>query len=424
VVRSPHHLIRLGDREFYVPRMAWGALIRGVVLIGGLWVLATVACNTIPSAEVVIVPASEEQSASMRMRLSPIADVADLELGIQPATSFEHTFTHTIAIVTSGEVEVPDERASVVLQFSNATAADQLISASAQVDDENGISFATDVDVTVPAASIATVGATAVQPGTQANVPFGTVILSDDLPQGVTATNPAAASGGTDKLVPAVDETDVVRVALIADQVLRRIGERELFDSVADGTVFPQTISVSIFSQEPLANPGDPAETFLVDYTAIVSALVVTEAEAARTAEALLVQELGDGQALLPNSSSATLGAARIEGGTVTVLLTASGLVAELIDTQVVREAISGDSPGTARDKIQELLALDSPPEIDLRPGIIPWRWLPRNADRISISYAGPASLLDNDDAAEDDEDSGAALLTTADVAATATAEP
>jgi hypothetical protein len=206
---------------------------------------------------------------------------------------------------------------------------------------------------------------------------------------------------------------------------LRRIGERELFEVVTDGTVFPQTISVSIFSQEPLANPGDPAETFLVDYTAVVTALVVTEAEAQRTAEALLVQELGAGQALLPNSSNATLGEARVEGGTVTILLTASGLVADLIDTEIVRDAISGDSPGTARDKIQELLALESPPEIDLRPGIIPWRWLPRNADRISIRYAGPASLMDDDaEDGEDAEDAGAELLTTADLAATATVEP
>lgn len=425
VTRSPHHQIRLGDREFYVPRLAWGGLIRGAVLIVGLWVVFTVACNTIPSAEVVIVPASVEQSASMRMRLNPIADAPDLELGIQPATSFQHTFTHTVAIVTSGEVEVPDARASVVLQFSNTSDSDLIVSAGTQVDEENGISFVTDIDVTVPAASVATTGATAVQAGTVGNVPFGTLILSDDLPDGVTVTNSAAADGGTDQLVPAVDEADVVRVAEIADEVLRRIGERELFAVVTDGTVFPQTISVSIFSQEALANPGDPAETFLVDYVAVVSALVVTEAEAGQTAEALLIQQLGPEQALLPNSASAELTEARVEGGTVTVSLTATGLVADLIDTQVVREAISGDSPATARAEIQELLALESAPQIDLNPSFVPWRWLPRNADRITITYAGPASLLPPEGEADDEPND---LLTTADSAATAvataTAEP
>lgn len=153
VVRAPHHRLQLGDREFFVPRMAWGGLIRAAVLVVGLWFVGTVACNTIPSAEVVIVPASEELTASARMRLNPIADVPDVELGIQPATSFQHTFTHTIAVVTSGEVEVPDERATAVLQFSNANEEDVVVSAGSQIDEDNGISFTTDQDVTVPAGS-------------------------------------------------------------------------------------------------------------------------------------------------------------------------------------------------------------------------------------------------------------------------------
>ena len=423
VVRAPHHRLRVGDREFYVPRIPWGGLVRATVLVGGLYLVGIVACNTIPSAEIVVVPASEEVSTSARMRLNPIATEPDLELGVQPATSFQHEFTHTIAILTSGEVEVPDERATVILQFSNTTEAEAIVRAGSQVDDENGISFATDADVTVPPGSIATASATAVQAGTQANVPFGTLILSDDLPAGLTATNPASAEGGTDKTVPAVDETDVVRVALISDEVLRRIGERELFAAVTEGTVFPQTISVSIFSQEALANPGDPAETFLVDYTAIVTALVVSEEQAALTAEALLLDRLEEGRALLPGSATATLDDARVEAGTVTVRLTATGLVADVIDTTLVREAISGDSPETARIEIEAMLALEGPPQITLRPALVPWRWLPRNADRITITLAGPASLVESDTEADDDATEDSSLLRTA-TDATPTAEP
>ena len=425
VVQSPHHRLQLGDREFYVPRMPWGALIRGTILVVGLYVVVITACNTIPSAEIMIVPASEEVSTSARMRLNPIASQPDLELSIQPATSFTHTFTHTIAIVTSGEVEVADERGTVILQFVNTSAVEQLIRAGTEADDENGITFATDEDLTVPAGTIATIGATAVQPGTQANVPFGTLILTDDLPEGVTVTNPSAASGGTDKIVPAVDEADVERVAAVADEILRRIGERELFEAVVDGTVFPQTISVSIFSQEALANPGDPAETFLVDYTAVVTALVVTEAQALQTAEALLARDLGEGQVLLPVSAAATLDDARIEGGTVTVLLTATGLVADVFDAALVSDAISGDSPDTARLELVEMLGLEDPPRITLSPGFIPWRWLPRNASRITITMTSPASLLEAEaEDADDTDEDGAQVLTTADAESTAVPEP
>lgn len=421
VVRSSHHQMRLGDREFHIPRVAWGGLIRAGVLGVGLYVVAIVACNTIPSAEIVIVPASEEMTASGRLRLSPIASEPDIELGIQPATSFDHTFTHSIAILTTGEVEVPDERASVVLQFSNAAEVERTVRAGTPVDDENGISFATDADVVIAPASVETVSATAIQPGTQANVPFATLILSDDLPQGVTVTNPASASGGTDVFVPAVDETDVVRVVLIADEVLRRIGERELFEAVTDGTVFPQTISVQIFSQESLSNPGDPAETYLVDYTAVVSALVVTEAEAQRTARALLANQLPEGRELLPSNAEVTLSDARIEGGTLTVLVNATGLVADLIDSAIVSEAVKGDRPSAARLEIQEMLGLEAPPRIELNPGFVPWRWLPRNAGRISVSFAGPGSET-LEDVGEDDE-GGATVLSSLDAVATATEE-
>jgi hypothetical protein len=420
---GPHHQLRVGDREFLVPRIAWGGVIRGALLVAGLWVVGLVACNTIPSAEIVIVPASVETTVSSRVRLSPITDTPDLEqtMPVQPATSFRHTFTHTIAIVTSGEVEVPDEPATVVLEFANETAGDLLVSAGAQIDDENGIGFATDADITVPAAGTATISATAIQAGTTGNVPSDTLILSDDLPRGVAVTNPASADGGTDQFVAAVTEEDVERATAVEDEVLRRVGARDLAAAVTDGTVFPQTVSVSILTKEPLSNPGDPADTFLVEYTAVVSALMVTEEQAEQTAEALLLRDLAPGQALLPNSSTATLTETRVEGPTVTALLTATGLVADLIDTTVLREAVSGDSPGEAREEIQAMLALQSSPQIDLRPGFIPWRWLPRNADRITITYAGPASLLPPADG--DTEDGSSDLLTTADAAAEATSE-
>ena len=424
VVRSPHHRLRLGDREFYVPRMAWGGLIRAAVLGMGLYVVAIVACNTIPSAEIVIVPASEEMTASGRLRLSPIASEPDLELGIQPATSFDHTFTHSIAILTTGEVEVPDQRATVMLQFSNASEVERTVRAGTQIDDENGISFATDEDVAVPAASIATVSSTAIQPGTQANVPFATLILTSDLPQGVTVTNPASASGGTDVFVPAVDETDVVRVVLIADEMLRRIGERELLEAVTDGTVFPQTISVQIFSQESLSNPGDPAEIYLVDYTAVVSALVVTEADAQLTGRALLTAQLPKSRELLLSGANVVLSDARIEGGTMTVLVEATGLVADVVDTALVSAAVKGDSPGPARAEIQEMLGLETPPRIELNPGFIPWRWLPRNSGRISVTFAVPGTEAALEEAGDDEDGNRSTVLSSFDAVATATAEP
>jgi hypothetical protein len=57
---------------------------------------------------------------------------------------------------------------------------------------------------------------------------------------------------------------------------------------------------------------------------------------------------------------------------------------------------------------ISSAIALEAPPEIRLLPEFIPWRWLPRRADRISIRLAGPASLLE----AEDESADGTATAT------------
>lgn len=429
VTRPPHHRIQLGDREFYVPRLPLGAVVRAVALVAMIGAAVIVGCYAIPSAEVVIVPASEAMTATARVRLNAIAGEPDLELGVQPAISFQHEFRTTLGVVTTGEAEVPDERATVVLQFSNGNESDAVVPAGTVVAEENGIAFATDVETAVPAGSAATAPATAVAPGTSGNVALATLTTSFDLPSGITVTNPAAASGGTNQLVPAVAEEDVARVADLADAVLRRIGERELFDAVIEGTVFPQTISVSIFSQDSLANPGEPAETFLVDFTAIVSALVVTDAQAIEYGEALIASELEADRVLLPGSTSAELDGARVEGGTVTVELTATGLVADRIDTAVARDAIAGASPADASVRLQEMLALEAPPQISISPGFIPWRWLPRSGDRISISFAGPASLLEESEEESDEEDALAldaesTATAPASASATGTAEP
>jgi len=420
VTRAPHHQMALGDLTFYLPRFPLAGLIRAALLVVGIYALVIIGCSTIPSAEIVIVPASEETTASARVRLNPVADDPDLDLGVAPAVTFRHQFTTTLAAQTTGEVDVPDERATAVLQFFNPAEAELLISAGKQVDDENGIGFSIDEDVTVPAGSVANVDATAVFAGIVSNVGPGTLTLTDGLPEGVTVTNWSSASGGTDKTVPAVSEEDVVNIQELAKTVLRRIGERELVEAVGDDTAFPQTISVSVFSQQALSNPGEPADVFEVDFTAIVTALVITNEQAARYGAALIASKLPGGFELLSESTTATVSDPRIDGGTLTVMLKATGLVAELFDETAVSEAVSGKSPADATVELQQMLALETAPTITLRPRFIPWRWLPRKAERISVTFAGPASLIEDD---ADGEASGDGETTaTADASETATA--
>jgi len=425
VTRAPHHRMTFGDRTFFVPRFPLGALIRTALLAIGINALAIVSCNTIFSAEIVIVPNSEKATASARVRLNPVAGDSDLKLGVAPAVTFRHVFTTTLATVTTDTAEVPDEHATVLLQFFNPGESELLISAGREVDDENRISFATDEDVTVPAGSVVNTNATAVFAGTISNVGAGTLSFTTGLPEGVTVTNWSSAKGGTDKTVPAVGDEDVDRIQMLARAMLRRIGEREVFDAVGEDTVFPQTLSISILSQEALSNWGEPTEVLEVDFTVIATALVITDEQAARYGAALIANELDSGFELLPASTETTISDARIDGGTLSVLLEATGLVAKLVDELAVSEVISGMSTSDAAVQLEQMLALEGLPTITLRPRFIPWRWLPRKADRISVSIDGPGSLVEDDESEADDAMASSASASATDSAyATATVSP
>jgi hypothetical protein len=85
-----------------------------------------------------------------------------------------------------------------------------------------------------------------------------------------------------------------------------------------------------------------------------------------------------------------------------------------------VSEALSGMSPAEATIQLEQMLAIEGPPTITLRPRFIPWRWLPRKAGRISVTFAGPESLIED----EESEDGEATASSAEDASATATASP
>lgn len=71
--------------------------------------------------------------------------------------------------------------------------------------------------------------------------------------------------------------------------------------------------------------------------------------------------------------------------------------------------------------QLQQMLVPERLPTITMRPQFIPWRWLPRRADRIHVTPAGPASLLEDDG---DTTVSSAGFDATVAPAATETASP
>ncbi|MBM3139951.1 MAG: hypothetical protein FJZ92_06985 [Chloroflexi bacterium] len=387
--RPPRRRIVVADRELLLPQIAWrSVLINGTlvaIVVGG----AGTACDAIPSAEIVIVPPSREFTTAAAVRLNPLASETDLRSGVVPARNLRVTIETIVSGEATGRAEVPDRRASVELTFTNNGARDIAVPPGTRVVDDSNTAFTTNAALIVPAGRTASVGATAVAAGPQGNVAARTLRHIEGV-VGVSVTNPAAASGGSTRSVQAVAQTDLDRVRGVADAVLRRVGAREIGRAVEGGRVFTETLSVAVISETPVTPPGEPSGATLVEYRAVVAALVLTEEQLRQVADRMLRAALGPGVALLPETSTArVVGTPAVQGGVVSVELRATGRVADLFDAARVSEAVTGARPSVAARRLQEMLALPAAPRITIEPEPIPWQWLPRRADRISIVLAG-----------------------------------
>ena len=409
----PSLRVPLGTREFVLQAPPLIPLLRAAGLVVAVAVIAGAACVYIPSADIVVAPPAEPLTTTVRVRLNPVAET-DVDLGVVAATSIQRTVVSVVSTTTTGTATVGDTPATVELTFTNDGDADVVLSIGTPVDDEGGFTFTTDEAVTVPAGESAVVAATSLRPGTAGNLEADSLRLLIGFPPTLTVTNLDAATGGTDTDVPAVGAEDVVRVGEIAEEVLRRAGERELLRTVEDGTVFLETISVAILSQEPLAQVGQPADVFLMEYTAVISALYLPDVEAAAAGEQLLVRALPDGMALLPGTTEAVAGGNVVyDGSRLLVDLTATGLATPLIDPASLRGELTGVSPDTAAVRLRELLGLEQDPLIKVHPSWLPdWR-MPRRASNISIELVSPEALAiaiagePEDDAAADEGEDG-----------------
>jgi len=99
----------------------------------------------------------------------------------------------------------------------------------------------------------------------------------------------------------------------------------------------------------------------------------------------------------LPGATTAELGEEpRLKNGELVVELSISGIVAEIFDPSTVREDVVGARPAAAEATLQLRLDLAVEPQITIEPPWLPWRWLTRGGDHISIRFAGPSAADDS----------------------------
>lgn len=384
--------VPFGSREFVLRAPPLGPFVRAALFGGVLCVIGLAACTYIPSATILVSPPAETLTVTQRVRLSPLGET-DLGLGAIAVDSVQTELVFVVSTRTTGLDTVGETSARAGLTFTNGGDTDLVLPIGTPVETADGVTFTTDRSVSVAAGSSAVVGATAIEPGTAGNVAANTLTRLAGFPETLTVTN-IAAGGGADIEVAVVSAEDVAAVTALADSVLRRAGERELLRTITNGTVFPETISASILSQNPLSDVGDRADAFLMEYTAVANAFVLTDEDADRLAEQLLQGRLPDGLALLPDTAVASIGGTyAFDGSRLTIDFTATGLASPLLDPALLRGVLTNVSPEVAAERLRERLDLTMQPAITVNPGWIPGLRMPRRSDRISITLVSPETL-------------------------------
>ena len=400
VARTPRGLrprpglrLPLGNRRMVLRAPPAGRAIRAAAFAGVVFLGGFAFCTYVPSAEILIAPPAEPVEVTRRVRLAPAGET-DIAFGVVAAATVRASVVSVVSTAATGSASVGDEPATAGLVFTNASESALDLPAGTVVRDEDGVTFTTGREVAVPAGGSASVGATALRPGSEGNLAAGSLRVIEGYPT-LGVTNPEPASGGTDIEVPAVSALDVERVGDLAGTVLRRAGERELTATIENATIFPQTLSVTILDGDPLFEVGEQSEVFAMEYTAAVTVLVLPQDEADRAAGLLLQGELPEGMALLPGTAAASVGADAAAGPGLSVDLTATGQAARLFDPAELGGALTGVSAATAAARLRERLGLAADPLITVHPAWIPgWR-MPRRADRITITLVSAEALAE-----------------------------
>lgn len=404
-LRPRRYYISALGRDLIIPPVPWGRIIRGSMIVVALGTIGVVGCYRVPSAQVTIIPASEEIVAVGEARPNAVVERSDLATETILVTTIRRQVFTAVTTTTTGEVEVGDERAILDVSFANSSARVALVPRGTRVSTDEGIAFLTDEDLDVPAEGTASVSAAAEFPGIDGNVEANALTtIEGDVVPALSLAGSTAGSGGTNRLTAAVSQEDVDRVRAIAGGVLDRIALGTLEQAVAEeelGTLLPSSVSAAIFSEQPVQLLEEPSDIFVVEYVITASGLLVSAQQARDYGELLILQQLPQGLALLPGSVTAAV-TPLAERGRVSIA--ATGRVAELSQIAVTANQITGMRPEAAQQLLQRELALPEAPQIRISPDFLPWMWLPRRAQSIEVIIGSPDLLVQDDDADETPE--------------------
>jgi hypothetical protein len=370
------------------------------VLAGGMFltavgVLLLLTYLLLPSARIVLMPASEVVSVAVPLTAAPAVESVDTEQLLLPARAIEVRVEDQAQIPTTGTKDAPDAPATGTVVFINRLAASVTVPKGTTVSTSAGtpIRFVTLEDVTLPPSvgSIGRVGVQAVEPGLIGNVGVNLINrVEGSLAVKVRVTNDEPTGGGTVKQAGMVTLADKERLRALLLQQLQQKAYATMTAELEESEFMPaESLQVELVLIENYDKfVAEVADTLGLEMRIVVSGLVIDEADATPLMRDILYNQVRSGFDLLPETIRLQRGqvvGVREEDRAVQFIMEGTGVMAAHMDVALIQEALRGRTPQDALDYLRTNVPLRAEPQVTLSPEWLPGQRIPWLPLRISV---------------------------------------
>jgi baseplate J-like protein len=313
-----------------------------------------------PHADVVVFPAVEPVSADLVVRASTRAARSDPSSGVLGSrivsvdTSLEGTFP------VEHRVERGD-RAKGTIELVNRTGETQKIRGGSRLGGQNGVVLTMEQSASVPPDGTTTVPVVAEEGGTKGNLTGGEltfVALPPETKPILFGRVTTALTGGTDKAVPQLAESDIRR----AQEQLLEQHKGELLEKLRaqrpqDALTDEALVRVRVTEVHPQESLGSEVSEFHLRGLLRGEAFVIEKTHLLALVEEMVLARAGAGHALGKPLAAERVNIENIrwEDGVVDIALHVENVLRAAFDLRKLREHLAGRTPAGAEEYLRAL---------------------------------------------------------------------
>jgi len=390
---------RVGSPILRRPRGGTLGLRVGSTLLGLMVALPVIGGYLfLPSASVVIRPASSVASQNIDVTASTSAKGVSAEEGTIPARVLEAKIETSGKTEATGVKPIPETAAQGEVTFINRGKDKVPVSKGTRVATSAGFQFTTVADITLDAApqSRAKVSVIAAEKGSAGNVDRSAVtqLLDTELASKVTVTNETKTSGGADRKVNFVTEQDrnnlrekVTEALAKADAIKELSSKKSVLESM-----YPDTMRFRVVDESFDRAVNEEASVLNLRMQAAAAVVVFRNEDVnSLVAKTIGIRSNPPAQPIPGTLRTQPLDVFQWDDDHVSFRIFGQAAVTPVIDEEGLKKAITGMSKERAEAYLAENFNLGEKPQVRLSPSWV--KELPRFPWRISIEFNNSSTL-------------------------------